>query len=101
MKIAFALALHKTAAEQRLPVPRVLIIDSPMKNITPDVNPDIFRNFYAHLYALLGSALADWQVIIVDQTFAAPPADVAPSLDRMMRRGDPENPPLIGYYEGP
>ncbi len=101
MKIAFALALHKTGAEQHLPVPTVLIIDSPMKNITPDVNPDIFKNFYAHLYALLGSVLAEWQVIIVDQTFAAPPADVAPSLDRMMRRGDPENPPLIGYYNGP
>ena len=35
---------------------RLLIIDSPMKNITPDVNPRIFRSFYLHLYSLFGAA---------------------------------------------
>jgi len=38
LKICFVLALHQTAAENDLPVPRLLMIDSPMKNITPDVN---------------------------------------------------------------
>ena len=41
-KICFALALHQTAAQRDLPVPRLLIIDSPMKHITPDINPEIF-----------------------------------------------------------
>ncbi|TNC98643.1 MAG: hypothetical protein FD119_114 [Stygiobacter sp.] len=100
MKIAFALALHKTAAEVGLPVPPVLIIDSPMKNITPDVNPEIFTNFYGHLYALLGGVLADWQIILVDQTLAMPPANVAPSLHRLMLRNNQEHPPLISYYQG-
>lgn len=100
MKIAFALALHKTAAEAHLPVPPVLIIDSPMKNITPDVNPEIFKNFYSHLYALLGGVLAEWQVVLIDQTLAEPPPNIAPSMNRLMLRNDPEHPPLISYYKG-
>ncbi len=34
-KICFGLALHQTAAQRKLPIPRLIIIDSPMKNITP------------------------------------------------------------------
>jgi len=100
LKICFALALHQTAAENDLPVPSLLMIDSPMKNITPDVNPTIFRNFYVELYRLMSTALADWQVILIDQTYAAPPETLKPSMARLMKRADPENPPLIGYYQG-
>lgn len=100
LKICFALALHKTAAENGLPVPRFLMIDSPMKNITPDVNKDVFKNFYAELYRLLAGPLKDWQLIMVDQTYEAPPAEVQPSSDRLMLRDDPKNPPLISYYRG-
>jgi hypothetical protein len=32
-KICFALALHLTAAERDLPIPQILVIDLPMKNI--------------------------------------------------------------------
>jgi hypothetical protein len=67
LKISFALALHKTAAERNLPVPRLLIIDSPMKNITPDVNPTIFRSFYLYLYSLLAGLLSDWQCFVIDR----------------------------------
>jgi hypothetical protein len=100
LKICFALALHKTAAERELPVPRLLIIDSPMKNITPDINPIIFRNFYNYVYDLLDSELKAWQVIIVDQTYY--PADDRnfEVVERMMTRDDPNFPPLIRYYFG-
>jgi hypothetical protein len=100
LKICFALALHKTAAESGLPVPRFLMIDSPMKNITPDVNKDVFRNFYTELYRLLAGPLKDWQLIMVDQTYEAPPTQVQPSTHRLMLRDDPKNPPLISYYRG-
>jgi hypothetical protein len=100
LKICFALALHKTAAENDLPVPRLLMIDSPMKNITPDVNRDVFTNFYGELYRLLAASLSDWQVILVDQTYVAPTGDVQPSIQRLMHRDDPDNPPLITYYRG-
>lgn len=98
LKICYALALHKTAAENGLPLPHLLIIDSPMKNITPDVNREVFENFYGELYHLLGEALQDWQLIIVDQTYYPPPANVAPSKHRLMLRDSVENPPLISYY---
>ncbi|HEX7115990.1 MAG TPA: AAA family ATPase [Steroidobacter sp.] len=101
LKICFALALHKAAAEKGLPLPKLLMIDSPMKNITPDINPEVFQNFYTQLYKLLSDTLADWQVVLVDQTYAPPPESVSPFCHRLMKRDDPENPPLIRYYSGP
>jgi hypothetical protein len=98
LKICYALALHKTAAENGLPLPHFLIIDSPMKNITPDVNRDVFENFYRELYRLLGEQLKDWQLIIVDQTYHPPPTYIGPSQDRLMLRDSAESPPLISYY---
>lgn len=100
LKICYALALHKTAAENGLPLPHFLIIDSPMKNITPDVNRDVFENFYCELYRLLGEQLKDWQLIMVDQTYYPPPAHIKPSVDRLMLRDSVEHPPLISYYRG-
>jgi hypothetical protein len=100
LKICFALALHLTAAEKNLPVPSLLMIDSPMKNITPDVNPIIFRNFYAFLYNLLKNQLADWQVVLVDQTYSVVPSDLKPSIERQLTRNDPSHPRLISYYKG-
>lgn len=100
LKICYALALHKTAAENGLPLPTLLIIDSPMKNITPDVNRDVFENFYRELYDLLGNQLDGWQLVMVDQTYYPPPSNVAPSLDRKMLRDSAEYPPLISYYRG-
>ena len=101
LKISFALALHKTAAERDLPVPRLLIIDSPMKNITPDVNPAIFQSFYLHLYSLLAGPLSDWQCLVIDQTYFAPTDATLVVFQRLMTQHDPEHPPLISYYVGP
>lgn len=101
LKISFALALHKTAAERNLPVPRLLIIDSPMKNITPDVNPAIFRKFYLYLYSLLGGLLRDWQCFVIDQTYFPPTDSGLKVFQRLMTQRDPQSPPLIGYYTGP
>lgn len=101
LKISFALALHKTAAERNLPVPHLLIIDSPMKNITPDVNPAIFQSFYLHLYSLLAGPLSDWQCLVIDQTYFAPTDAGLTFSQRLMTQHDPEYPPLIGYYVGP
>jgi hypothetical protein len=100
LKICFALALHLTAAEKKLPVPSLLMIDSPMKNITPDVNPVIFKKFYGFLYDLLKNQLAEWQVVLVDQTYAVVPEDLIPNLERHLTRDDPAHPRLISYYKG-
>jgi len=101
LKISFALALHKTAAERKLPVPRLLIIDSPMKNITPDVNPAIFQSFYLQLYSLLAGPLTEWQCVVIDQTYFAPTDSALIVSEKRMTQHDPEYPPLINYYVGP
>lgn len=99
-KISYALAIHKTAAEKGLTIPQVLIVDSTMKNITPDINPLVFKNFYKELYRLLNAELIDWQCIIVDQTFSPFEGFKSGTFERKMVVDDPEHPPLIGYYRG-
>jgi hypothetical protein len=99
-KICFALALHMTAAQRNLPIPRILVIDSPMKNITPDINPEIFEHFYRELYRLLENELRAWQCIVIDQTYFEPPADFSDHTQRLLTKSDPRHPPLISYYRG-
>jgi len=94
----YALAVHKIAAEQNLPLPSFLMIDTPMKNIGEDVNENIFRAFYECLYDLASGSLLDTQFIIVDKEFFKPEPGVNVQIsDRFM---SPNN-PLISYYHGP
>lgn len=99
-KICYALAIHKTAAEQDLFLPKWFFVDSTMKNITPDINPEVFKHFYKELYRLLNNELQDWQCIVVDQTFSPFEGFEDGTFARKMIIGDPDNPPLIGYYSG-
>ena len=100
--ICFALALHRVAAVRNLPLPSFLIIDSPTKNITPDINPELVAAFYDYLYRLAASDLKNVQFVLIDQTLVAPAPDLKLSFKhRLLQRGDPKNPPLISYYDGP
>lgn len=99
-KICFALALHLTAAQRNLPLPQIIIIDSPMKNITPDINPEVFEFFYQELYRLLLTDLKEWQCIIIDQTYHEPPDELEEHTERRLTKDDPNYPPLISYYHG-
>ena len=99
-KISFALALHLTAAQRGLPLPKFLIIDSTMKNITPDVNPEVFENFYVELYRLAETDLSEWQMILIDQTFSAPPDSLKGFVSRKLTIREEDYPPLISYYRG-
>jgi hypothetical protein len=99
-KICFALALHLTAAQRDLPIPQILVIDSPMKNITPDINPDIFEHFYQELFHLLKVDLKTWQCIVIDQTYFEPPQDFESHTHRLLTKSDVQYPSLISYYHG-
>jgi len=100
-KCCFAIAVHRLAAELGAPLPAVLIIDSPMKNISERENRDQFEGFYRMLYELEGSSLQATQLILIDKEFSPPESDVPFTLlQRHMRPGDAENPPLIPYYVG-
>lgn len=100
-KICFALALHLTAANRNLSLPKLLIIDSTMKNITPDINPDVVAHFYKEMYRLLAEELTEWQCVLVDQTYFAPDAAYGLKVThRMMKKDDSQHPRLISYYKG-
>ncbi|MEX2120219.1 MAG: AAA family ATPase [Pirellulales bacterium] len=102
LNVCYALAVHKVASERSLlPLPRFLIIDTPMKNIGEDVNRDVFVAFYQYLYGLARGALAGTQIIIIDKEYiASEPANVEVS-ERLMTPTDDQHPPLITYYRGP
>lgn len=102
LNVCYALAVHKVASENRLPLPTYLIIDTPMKNIGEDVNRDIFESFYQLLYDLSRGPLKNTQFIIIDKEFIEPDDPKGIDLvERFMTPGDPEHPPLISYYKGP
>ncbi|MBF0094913.1 MAG: hypothetical protein HQL34_10265 [Alphaproteobacteria bacterium] len=100
--ICFALALHRTAAANGMPVPSILMIDTPLKNITPDINPALVSAFYEYLYGVAEGDLKGHQVVIIDQLLVEPPEESELDFsERFMTVGDPDHPPLISYYEGP
>lgn len=100
-KVCYALAVHAVASKNNLPLPRFLIIDTPMKNIGEEVNEDLFRAFYGYLYGLAADVLRDTQFIIVDKEYYAPDQKGVTVFDRYMTPSDPQHPPLISYYRGP
>jgi hypothetical protein len=100
--ICFALALHRTARLNKMPVPSLLIIDTPLKNITPDINPELVEAFYDYLYSKAEDELSDDQFVIIDQKLVRPQGNATLEFsERYMTTGDPQHPPLISYYNGP
>jgi AAA domain-containing protein len=100
-KVCYALAVHAVAAHHDLPLPRFLIIDTPMKNIGEDVNEDLFRSFYSYLYEMAVGPLRSVQFVIVDKEYYAPEIKGIEVNERFMTPADPQHPPLISYYRGP
>lgn len=100
-KCCFAIAVHRLAVQVGAPLPELLIIDSPMKNISERENRDQFEGFYRLVYELKESELRGTQIVLIDKEFSKPERGERFTLiERQMRPGDPENPPLIPYYEG-
>lgn len=102
LNVCYALSVHKVAAENSLPLPTYLVIDTPMKNIGEDVNRDLFVSFYQLLYELSRGPLKNTQFIIIDKEYIGPDEpEEFDIIERFMTPDDPDNPPLISYYHGP
>lgn len=106
-KCCFAVAVHRLAVEINALLPTVLIIDSPMKNISERENRKQWEGFHEMLYSLASSELRGTQFIVIDKEMY-PPSDDFPSTftERHMRPNeeniDPTQnsyPPLIRYYK--
>jgi hypothetical protein len=84
-----------------MPVPNVLIIDSPTKNISEDENPDLVKSLYGEIYRLARAVNGDaMQFLLIDSDLATP---AEPWTDFIQRHiaGEPDAPSLIPYYNGP
>lgn len=100
-KTCFAVAIHRLAMDIDAQLPTVLIIDSPMKNISERENLEEFRGFHQMLYELAASELAGTQFILIDKEYLPPPDDLDIDFTkRHMTPDDPANPPLIKYHKG-
>lgn len=100
-KACFALAVHMLAREINSPLPTLLIIDTPMKNISERENKDVFENFYNLVYDLVQKELKDVQLILIDKEFYQPSDEIKIDINtRHMSPDDPRYPPLIPYYKG-
>jgi len=98
-KCCFALAVHRLSAKLGTLLPTVLIIDSPMKNISERENREQFEAFHQMLYQLTEDELKDTQIILIDKEFCPPGEDISVSVNsRHMRVGSRDEPPLISYY---
>lgn len=98
LKVLYALSLHKLASERNLPLPKFLIIDTPMKNVAREKNQDLFERFYRYLYRLSKSTLQNTQLILIDTHYIAPEDNSLDISERYMTPDDPEHPPLITYH---
>ena len=99
--VCYALAIHTVAMERHLPVPDLLIIDSPTKNISDDENPDLVRSLYAEIYRLArGQEGRQLQFLLIDSDLVGPGGELPGFSERRMA-GGPDAPSLIPYYTGP
>jgi hypothetical protein len=99
--VCYALAIHATAQDRNLPVPNVLIIDSPTKNISNDENPELVKALYREIYKLAYAGTSNAiQFLLIDSDLVKPEQGEADFMNRHMA-GEPNAPSLIPYYDGP
>jgi RNA polymerase-binding transcription factor DksA len=99
--VCYALAIHKVAAENNMPLPTFLIVDGPTKNISADVNPALVGAYFRLIYSLAEGSLKETQFILIDSELVEPADTLIDFRSRLMSTSDQGNPPLISYYDGP
>lgn len=99
--VCYALAVHEVARELELPVPNVLVIDSPTKNISDDENPELVKSLYQEIYRIAASRNGDGiQFLLIDSDLVEPQNGLH-GFSQIHLAGEPGAPSLISYYEGP
>jgi hypothetical protein len=99
--ICYALAVHRVARDRGLPVPNIMIIDSPTKNISEDENPELVQSLYRNIYKLAstGDSIST-QFLLIDSDLVEPEFELSEFTQYRMA-GEPDAPSLISYYSGP
>lgn len=96
--VCYALALHEVSQERGMRVPSVLIIDSPTKNISEDMNPELVHSLYNKIYKIAVDKKT--QFLLIDSELVEPESEIAEFSHRRLA-GEPDAPSLISYYVGP
>lgn len=99
--VIYALAIHEVARERGMPVPSLLIIDSPTKNISDDENPELVQAMYREIYRVATRSDGEHtQFLLIDSDLVEPETELASFSQRRMA-GELDAPSLISYYDGP
>lgn len=99
--VCYVLAVHEVARERGMPVPNLLIIDSPTKNISDDENPELVKSLYREIYRFAAERNgAGTQLLLIDSDLVEPESELTGFLQRRVA-GEPDAPSLISYYAGP
>ncbi|WP_321816593.1 MULTISPECIES: AAA family ATPase [unclassified Paraburkholderia] len=99
--VCYALAVHSAARATGMPVPSLLIIDSPTKNISDDENPELVRALYDEIYKIAAAQTEQpVQLLLIDSHLVPPGDEIADFVQRRMA-GESDAPSLISYYVGP
>ena len=99
--VCYALAVHAVALERDMPVPDLLIVDSPTKNISEDEDPELVRSLYAEIYRLARhQSSRRLQLLLIDSDLVEPDEPFSGFSERRMA-GEQDAPSLIPYYTGP
>lgn len=99
--VCYALAIHEVAQERGMPVPNILVVDSPTKNISDDENPELVHSLYREIYRFAADrSNGGTQFLLIDSDLAEPEPELATFCHRRLA-GEAEAPSLISYYDGP
>lgn len=99
--VCYALSIHAVALENSLPLPTLLIVDSPTKNISDDENPELVQALYREIYRLAAKSNDNHlQFLLIDSDLVNPESKLDGFIERRMA-GEPNAPSLIPYYVGP
>lgn len=98
--VCYTLAIHSVAKKRNLPVPSILIIDSPTKNISKDENLELVNSLYEEIYKFALENFGNLQFILIDSDYVAPTIEL-PNIIKRHMAGTENAPSLISYYDGP
>lgn len=103
-KCCFAIAIQRLLRNEAIPFPNMLILDTPMKNISERENKELYENFYKFILDIMHTELKDTQLILIDKEDSVfDNINYDECLEISTRRMTPDEkdfPGLIDYYEG-
>ncbi len=99
--VCYALAIHAAGVDHRMPVPSILVIDSPTKNISEDENPELVDALYREIYRIATSEEGKRTQFLLIDSDLVPPGKEFPHFQQRHMAGRVDAPSLISYYVGP